>query len=180
VGNCALKTNNLSFSGAILENTDYTVFAIQPYPDRVQVFRNGWSTRVLNVPTPPVASSVAPRPARIVGSSSGTRTPTSWALHWPTQYRAPYSPSNGFKVYAFRFSRTEGMSAYMNGVLLGSDATAITPVIDFSNAEIGCVGGEATNIGRRVRITELKGVGHAVSHDEILEETQRLRLKYGI
>jgi hypothetical protein len=182
------RHNALSFSGAVLENTDYTVFAVVAFPESVTVFYpeerqpSGWGILLSgdNLPGWTITGSES-ADYRNVGLGS-PRPGEIGLFHPPDELSVTAPAASEFKVYAYRFSQSEGSSIYINGVLYGSNAANVTPVSGFSGAAMGSLGAvsDTESIGRRTQIADLEACGVALPEEELEDETRRLRIKYGL
>jgi hypothetical protein len=79
-----------------------------------------------------------------------------------------------YRVYTYRFSRTEGMKIYLNGVLIGSQPSATTPLASFAGAMLG------TELGNQILMPEIQAYGSALSEDRMTEIVNGLMQKYAL
>lgn len=180
--------NRLSYSGGIFVNTDYTIFLVLSYPDRVKL-----ETRASNGNWRTEINSANNWGYFMDGTSSHTGEKLRAGFQRNNLFRFSHQGSqvfiekeniatpSKFQVYALRFSQTEGMSIYANGVLIGKDASKKLPL----NSNIGAV----ITIGHiteelpghsRLRIGEIKAYQQAATEAQIRQETQYLNQKYGL
>jgi hypothetical protein len=81
---------------------------------------------------------------------------------------------NRWHVYAVRFSQGKGLSVFMDGVLLRTNADVTTPVSSFFGARIGCL---SPNSVVRFRLAAI--YGEAGSDQAILDQTTQIRGELG-
>ncbi len=75
-----------------------------------------------------------------------------------------------FRLFTFRFSQSEGMSIFENGFQIAIDASATSPLGNFSGAIIGAQGIPCAN--EKIELLEIRAWGYAFPPDkrEIIEE----------
>ncbi len=157
------ETNDgmLGYDGQDFANSDYTVFAVARLP------------------------SVAISYPEYFMWGSGTTAGTNLRLgynNWSNLLMSHIDPKciapgartfDQFNLFTFVFSRDDGMSIYMNGQLMGSDASATQPLSQYLGARIGTKGGGA------IDIAELEAFGIAVSDAQRQFVEGELLRKYG-
>ncbi len=180
--------SRLTYAGGVFANTDYTVFAVVAYPERVVVQwleKGAWKT-------------IADRPNGYGYFLQGTNDQDLRQLRAGFQNNAlfrlshrgdqlmiespGFKPSAGYQVLALRFSRTEGMSVYRNGVLVAADPAQKRALVSNEGAMLCAphLPGRADEVLSRVRLGEFKAYNQAATEAQIRQETLVLSQKYGL
>ncbi|HYG39494.1 MAG TPA: thiol-activated cytolysin family protein, partial [Cytophagales bacterium] len=179
--------NRLTYSGGVFVNRDYTIFAVVSYPDKVKIewkdSEGNWAIRrdEQNMYGYFMRGSSS---AENTNLSIGFQNATTFRLsHRMTQLyteNPAFVPEAKFKVFALRFSKTEGMAIYENGVLIAKDKSKKTALESYEGAMI-CAPFPGSDYGlSRIRIGEIKAYGVAATEAQIVQETNLLNAKYGL
>lgn len=179
--------NRLSYSGNVFVNTDYTLFAVVAYKERIKMEwrdENGhWGIRrdePNNYGYFMQGGSNEQFKALTVGFQNNNIFRLSHRSYGIMIEDSNFKPSPEFMVLAMRFSKTEGMSVYKNGVLVAKDPTKKQPLISNAGAMITAPypGSDAGN--SRIQIGEIIAYGTAATEAQILQQTVVLQNKYGL
>ncbi|MDO1449437.1 thiol-activated cytolysin family protein [Rhodocytophaga aerolata] len=178
--------HRLTYSGGVFANTDYTVFAVVAYPERVKLERkeaNGWQT-IVNEPNRYGYFMMGTNDENLKQLMIGFQNNQIFRFSHKTEQvyteNGTFAPSAAFSVMALRFSQTEGMSIYQNGVLIAKDPTKTRPLVSNEGAML-CAGSPTVNPSyTRVRIGEIVAYGMAATDAQIAEQTRVLNAKYGL
>ncbi len=85
-----------------------------------------------------------------------------------------------FRLYTFRFSRTEGMRIYVDGQLAANDPTFTQPLTGFSGARIGGADERGFPGANHIcYLAEFKAYGAALSDEEREREERQILEEYG-
>jgi hypothetical protein len=182
--------NRLTYSGGIFVNTDYTIFAVISYPNEVNVHWKeygewGWRLNVPNNYGYFMKSSTIQDPLKrlVIGFQNQTMFRFS---HGKTPFLTEgttFKPSEQFKVLAFRFSKTGGMSVFQNGVQVKDNITypgETQAILSYADAVLSAPYKDSDVGLARIRIGEIKVYGAAATDAQVQQETALLNLKYGL
>jgi hypothetical protein len=182
--------NRLSYSGGIFANTDYTIFAVIAYPNEVNVHWKeygewGWRLNVANNLGYFMKSDANTTPLNRL--AIGFQNSTTFFF---THGKSPMliegetlKPSQQFKVFAFRFSKTDGMAIFQNGVQIKDNITSPgerQAILSYTDAILSAPYKGVDNGLARIRIGEIKVFGVAGTDAQVQQETAILNLKFGL
>lgn len=184
LSNIDYMDQRLSYSGSVFINTEYTIFMVVAYKDKVRVQQtNSFIDLLLTVLDQPnqygnfmTGSSETPLNNLSVGFLDNETFQFGHGDHQLEVNDPTFMPSSSFKVLAIRFSKTEGMAVYENGVLIAEDPTKTEPLQSNPGAIIRAPLQEYS----RIRIGEIRAYGMAATEEQIEEETFKLNHKYGL
>lgn len=181
--------SKMTYSGGILVDTDYTIFAVVAYPQQVTYQHK-------NETAPWVVSGHSPNKYGyfLNGSSSGENEQLMVGFENANRFvmghggasklvieDPDFKPQGDFQVLAFRFSQTEGMAVYANGVLIAEDKSLTQPLKSNAGAMISGGHYSASEIfDSRVRIGEIKMYQQAATHEQVAQESKYINQKYGL
>ena len=183
--------NRLSFSGGVLANTDYTIFAVISYPDQVNVDwkeLGDWGWRI-NEPNnygyfiQSGDGATAPLNRLTLGFRDKNTFYFSHGKNPLVIQGGRFNPSQQFTVIAARFTRNKGMDIFKNGTwvwenrLTDGETDAIQ---SFANAILCAPFPGADDGYSRIRIGEIRIYNSAGTDAQIQQESQVLNLKYGL
>jgi hypothetical protein len=161
---------SLTFPGQDLRNTDYTLFVVAE--SRVQP-GEGTAYFVWGNTT---EAGLALR--------LGFNDETVIMEHGQGQRLEVTSPvltQTDYQLYTFRFSQTEGMSIYVNGVLRGSDPTLTMPLASFSSARMGVTDESGGDPGVwMIFLGEIQAYGKAMTDAERQDVEDEILDRYGL
>lgn len=189
--------NRHLFNGTTIENSDYTIFAVVRCITDDDALKNSDGNFFLFSNDP--ANYDKDFQALLIGFNHDGKI-EAWHQSKAFQLvNGVVANRKAWNVYAFRFSKQEGMAIYVNNIQTKySNPNAKTPVKLFRGATVGLVqlrnfypgsslgydpcsnysfSGEA---GGGVDIAMIEGYGAAGSEQMIAEKMQQLRTKYGI
>lgn len=175
----------MTYSGGIMVNTDYTIFAVLAYPQAITFhYKNGITNDWL-----PTQSYTNNYGFFMSGNSSsqyeqlvlGFENENRFVMGHGGGYQlaiedANFKPQATFQVFAFRFSQEHGMAVYVNGKLIAEDKSLTHPLTGNPGAMIS----SGIHYNSRVRISEIKVYQQAATDVQIAQETQYMNQKYGL
>lgn len=179
--------NRMTYSGSVFVNTDYTIFAVVSYKERVKIeIRDALGRWFITDDVPNRYGYF------MMGNGDDERT-SLWA-GFQNQHifrlshrkyglyveNPDFQPSSEFVVLAMRFSREEGMSVYQNGVLIARDPSKKQALISNHGAMITAPYSGHSVANARIRIGEIMAYGVAATEAQILQQTVELQQKYGL
>jgi len=175
-----------TFSGTVLEDRDYTIFAVLAAPSSVRTWywlsANYDETAVPNSPGWFMAGETqnsAQRDLRF-----GFNGQQNLQLTHADGVLAATSPSatSAYQVYTARFSRENGMSLFVNGELVGNDPALLNEIIALSGGKLGAAHPSqfdySTHSFLRMRLVEI--YDGAIGDETIATHASGIRQGLGI
>ncbi len=180
--------SRMTYAGDIFVDKEYTLFAVVSYPDKSMVETrlypsNQWFT-LATMPNPygyfMSGSGEGPLSNLILGFQNASTFRFSHRTEQVFIDSPQLKPMKRFQVIAIRFSKTKGMSIFLNGEHIATDASRKQPLKSNVGAMINApqVSNE-TNLSR-VSIGEIRAYATAATDVQIDQETKALNLKYGL
>jgi len=179
--------NRMTYSGSVFVNTDYTIFAVVSYKEKIRLeWRNSdghWriqDERDNSYGYFMMGSGTEENTSLWLGFQNSSIFRLSHRKYGLMVEDPDFHPSAEFVVLAMRFSREEGMSVYQNGVLIARDGSKKQPLLSNHGAMITApyAGSPITN--SRIQIGEIMAYGVAATEAQILQQTVELQQKYGL
>ncbi len=180
--------SRLTYSGGGFASTDYTIFAVVAFPPQVVVQwleRGAWKT-IANAPNAYGYFMHGASDQDLRQLRAGFQNASVFRLsHRGEQLiieDPAFKPAAGYQVLALRFSRTEGMAVYRNGVRVAHDPARRQALLSNEGAML-CApyllgrSGEALS---SLRLGELRAYNQAATEAQIAQETLVLSQKYGL
>lgn len=175
-----------TFSGTLLEDRDYTVFAVLRAPGSI--------THRYVLPGTTLETSLTNEPGYFMAGETlgqsqrnilfGFQGGSTFRLSHGTGGLTGTSPSaiTGYQVYTARFSRTDGMALFVNGEKVSEDPAAVAEIIALSGGKLGAAHPSAqSGLGHSfVRMRRVEIYDGAIGDDTIADHASDLRNSLGI
>ena len=179
--------HRLTYSGNIFVNTDYTIFTVISYKSKINVEwrdKNGhWGIResMDNQYGYFLKGSGSEQfKSLTVGFQNKDLFRFSHKQYGLAIDQNNFKPSEDFMVVALRFSKSEGMAVYKNGVLIQEDKSFTKPLISNAGAMITAPYRGLGIQNSRIQIAEIIAYGTAATVAQIKQQTVLMQTKYGL
>jgi len=165
-------SGRMNFTGLGFENTDYTVFAV------LRAYHLGSTPNLPRWFT--WGESTGPGQCLQIGFVEPDTVVVSHGGGLVLKAKTP-SSVDAYRLYTVRFSRTAGLSIWVNGVLVGSNPSFTQPVQSFVGARFGTVGANRQPDWRLTNmLLDFRAFGTAASEDQRIAIEQAIRTRFAL